>query len=298
MKNNRGALIFIFVTVLIDIIGIGIIIPVIPTLITKLTGANLNEASIIGGWMMVCYASMQFLFSPVLGELSDQYGRKPILLLALFGLSIDYVLHALSPTITWLFIARILGGITGSSHTVATSYIADISSKENKAKNFGMIGAAFGLGFVIGPALGGIFGAMDTRLPFYIAAGLSLANVIFGWIAVPESLKPENRRPMNFHKMIPGVSLFNLGKYKSFGLLLFSLFLVNIAGQSLPATWTYFTMEMYEWNEAQVGYSLSAVGILVAIVQGFLIGKFVKRFGERKTILIGFAFWTFGMFLP
>jgi len=297
MKNNKGALIFIFITVLIDIIGIGIIIPVIPTIITDLTGASLNQASIIGGWMMACYAGMQFLFSPVLGEISDQYGRKPILLLALFGLSIDYILHALAPTITWLFIARILGGITGSSHSVATSYIADVSTKENKAKNFGLVGAAFGLGFVIGPALGGIFGEIDTRLPFYIAAGLSLANFIFGWIAVPESLKVENRRKINFKKMIPGVSLANLGQYKSFGLLLFSLFLIRVAGQSLPATWTYFTMEMYDWNEAQVGYSLSAVGILVAIVQGGLIGRFVKKFGEEKTIKIGLFFWIIGMFL-
>ncbi|MFT4661088.1 MAG: DHA1 family tetracycline resistance protein-like MFS transporter [Patiriisocius sp.] len=297
MKNNKSALVFIFATVLIDIIGIGIIIPVIPALINDLSGMTLNEAAEIGGWMMVCYALMQFLFSPVLGELSDRFGRKPILLIALFGLSIDYIIQAQAPSIFWLFVARFLAGITGASHTVATAYIADISSKENKAKNFGMIGAAFGLGFIIGPAIGGIFGAIDIRLPFYIAAGLAFANFVFGLVFVPESLTIENRRKIEYKKMLPGVSLFNLGQYKSFGLLLFALFLANLAGQALPSTWTYFTMEMYGWNEAEVGYSLSAVGFLVAIVQGLLVGVSVKKFGSIKTVKIGFVFWTIGMFL-
>ena len=170
-------------------------------------------AVIYGMWLTTAFAGMQFLFAPVLGEISDQFGRKPILLISLLGLSIDYLIHAWAPTITWLFIGRFLAGITGASFTVATAYIADISTLEEKAKNFGLIGAAFGLGFIIGPGIGGYFGEMDIRLPFYIAAGLTFANFLFGWFVVPESLTKENRRKIQFQKMIPGVSLFALRNY-------------------------------------------------------------------------------------
>lgn len=291
------ARIFIFITILVDVIGLGIIIPVMPSLIVSLTGSDLSEASAYGGVLLISFALMQFLFSPILGELSDKYGRRPILLLALFGLGIDYLIHAFAPTISWLIFGRILAGIMGASFTVANAYMADISAPEDKAKNFGMLGAAFGFGFIIGPSIGGIFGAIDIRLPFFIAAGFSMANFIFGYFILPESLPEEHRREINYRKMIPGLSLVHLGRFKGIGPMVMAFFLANIAGQALPAIWTFFTMEVFTWNEAQVGYSLSFVGLLVAIVQGGLVSIVVKKFGSSKTIVFGFILWTFGMSL-
>jgi len=297
MSVKNTSIIFIFITVMIDVIGFGIIIPVMPTLIEELTGKGISEASAYGGLLMVSFALMQFLFSPVLGELSDKYGRRPIILISLLGLFFDYLLHAFAPTITWLFIGRVLAGICGASYTTANAYIADISSQEDKAKNFGLLGAAFGFGFIIGPAIGGIFGNIDVRLPFFIAAALSMANFLFGLFFVPESLDSENRREPIFRNMLPGVSIAHIGKFAGLGLLIFALFLANIAGQSLPAIWSFFTVEVYDWNEAQIGYSLSFVGLLVALVQGGLIGIFVKKFGQEKVIIGGFILWSVGMFL-
>jgi len=297
MVNQKRALIFIFLTVMIDVIGFGIIIPVFPRLIEELTGQGLSEASAWAGLLMVSFAVMQFLFSPVMGELSDRYGRRPILLLSLIGLSLDYLLHAFATTIVWLFIGRIFAGICGASFTTANAYIADISSEEDRAKNFGLIGAAFGLGFIIGPAIGGILGDIATRLPFYVAAVLSFANFLFGYFLVPESLSPDKRRQPSLKKMIPGVSLQHLSTYKGLGLLIVALFLANVAGQVLPAIWSFFTMEVYTWDEMDVGLSLTFVGLLVAIVQGGLLCRIVKTFGEYKTILGGFMLWSVGMTL-
>lgn len=297
MKSTKTALLFIFITILVDVIGIGIILPIIPDLIMELTGEGNHMAIIYGMWLTTAFAGMQFLFSPVLGEISDRYGRRPILLLALLGLSIDYMIHAWAPTITWLFLGRFLAGITGASFTVASAYIADISTKENKAKNFGLIGAAFGVGFIIGPGIGGFFGEIDIRLPFYIAAGLTFANFVFGYFFVPESLALENRRKINFTKMIPGVSLVALRNYKGLLLLISAFFLANLAGQALPSTWSYYGIERYDWSPRQIGISLMIIGLLVAIVQGFLVGVLVKKFGKRKVIIYGFLLWTVGMLL-
>lgn len=297
MKSNKTALLFIFVTILVDVIGIGIILPIIPDLIMELTGEGIEMAVIYGMWLTTAFAGMQFLFSPVLGEISDRFGRRPILLIALLGLSIDYLIHAWAPTIIWLFVGRFLAGITGASFTVASAYIADISTPEEKAKNFGLIGAAFGLGFIIGPGIGGFFGEIDIRLPFYIAAGLTFANFVFGYFFVPESLMPENRRPINVLKMIPGVSLVSLRNYKGVLLLIFAFFLANLAGQALPSTWSYYGIERYDWNPKEIGISLMVVGLLVAIAQGFLVGIVVKKIGKKRTIIVGFLLWTIGMFL-
>lgn len=297
IENKKTAMFFIFITVLVDVIGIGIIIPIVPDLIMELTGKGTADAVIYGMWLMTAFAGMQFLFAPVLGEISDRYGRRPVLLAALLGLSIDYLIHAWAPTITWLFVGRFLAGIMGASFTVATAYIADISSKEEKAKNFGMIGAAFGLGFIIGPAIGGIFGEIDVRLPFYIAAGLSFLNFVFGIFFVPESLTQENRRPMVFKKMIAGVSLLSLNKYKGVLLLIVAFFIANLAGQVLPTVWPYYGIERYEWSPKDIGISLMIIGLMVAIVQGFLIGWATKKFGQRKVVSYGFLLWTLGMFL-
>lgn len=297
MKSKKTALLFIFITILVDVIGIGIILPIIPEFIMELTGEGNHMAVIYGMWLTTAFAGMQFFFSPVLGEISDQYGRKPILLLSLLGLSIDYLIHAWAPTITWLFIGRFLAGITGASFTVASAYIADISTLEEKAKNFGLIGAAFGLGFIIGPGIGGYFGDIDIRLPFYIAAGLTFANFLFGWLLVPESLSQENRRPINFLKMVPGVSLVALRNYKGVLLLIAAFFLANLAGQALPTVWSYFTIERFDWSPKEIGLSLVAVGLLVAFVQGVLVGRAIGWFGKQKVVTFGFLLWTFGMFL-
>jgi len=297
MKSRKAGVIFAFITVLIDLIGVGIIIPVIPKLIRELSSVELSDAAGIGGWLMTSFALMQFLFSPLLGELSDKHGRRPILLIAIFFLAIDYVLHALAPTLLWLFIGRILAGMAGGSVTVATAYIADVSTPETKSRNFGLIGAAFGLGFIIGPIIGGIFGEYGARIPFWIAAGMGILNLLFGLFFVPESLPKEKRREIDYAKIIPGVSLFTLGKFGGFLGLLGAFFLANLAGQALPSTWTFFTIEQFGWSEKEIGYSLAAVGFLTAIVQGGLIGPLTKKFGQRKVIIFGFLLWCVGMFL-
>lgn len=297
MKSKKTALLFIFITILVDVIGIGIIAPIIPEFIMQLTGEGNHMAVIYGMWLTTAFAGMQFFFSPVMGEISDRYGRKPILLLSLLGLSFDYLVHAWAPTIMWLFVGRFLAGITGASVTVATAYIADISTLEEKAKNFGLIGAAFGLGFIIGPGIGGYFGDIDIRLPFYIAAGLTFANFLFGWSMVPESLSEENRRPINVLKMIPGVSLAALRNYKGVLLLIAAFFLASLAGQALPTVWSYFAIERFDWSPKQIGLSLVVVGLLVAFVQGFLVGRAVEWFGKQKVVTFGFLLWTLGMFL-
>ena len=297
MNSKRIAFIFIFCTVLVDMIGIGVIIPVIPNLIRDLTGLGISDASAYGGGLLIAFALMQFLFSPVLGELSDRFGRRPVLLIALLGLSIDYVLHAVAPTVTWLFIGRVLAGICGASYTVANAYIADISAPEERAKNFGILGAAFGLGFIIGPAIGGFFGEIDVRLPFYIAAGLTFVNFLIGLAFVPESLPPEKRRKMMPRKMIPGVSLVHIGKYAGLSGLILALFLANVAGQTLPAIWSFFCIEQFDWSERDIGISLAVVGIVVSFAQAVLVGILVKRWGQTKVIIFGFTLWTIGMFL-
>jgi DHA1 family tetracycline resistance protein-like MFS transporter len=296
-KNNPAAIRFIFITILIDIIGLGIIIPVIPTLINELTGGNLSEASIYGGWLLFTYAFMQFLCSPILGGLSDQYGRRPILLISLLGLGIDYLFLAVAPTIFWLFVGRIIAGIGGSSITTASAYIADISKPEQRAQNFGLLGAAFGLGFIIGPVIGGIMGEYGTRIPFYVAAGIALLNVLYGYFILPESLQPENRRPFTWKRANPVGTLSELKKYPIIMGLVTCLVLVYIAAHAIQSNWAYFTMERFDWGEAEVGYSLGFVGLMIALVQGVLIRPIVKKVGEVNTVYIGLSFNTLGFLL-
>ncbi len=291
------SLVFIFITVLVDVIGIAIIIPVIPDIIKGLTGEGISEAATYGGLLAGSYALMQFLFSPVLGELSDRYGRRPILLISLLGLGIDYIFFAFAPTVIWLFVGRFIAGIFGASFSVANAYIADISTKENKAKNFGLIGVAFGVGFMIGPVIGGLLGKFGTEVPFLFSAGLTLLNFMFGLFFIPESLPKEKRRKVNFKKMIPFVSIGALSKHKYLFGLIIAFILANLAGQVMPSTWSYFTMENYGWEELDVGISLGVVGLLVGIVQGGLIGWVVKKYGNKKVILAGFTLWTIGMIL-
>lgn len=298
MKTTpNNALLFIFITVLVDVIGLGIIIPIVPKLIENLTGLGINEASKYGGWLLFSFAIMQFIFSPILGGLSDRFGRRPILLLSLFGLGLDYIFHAFAPSIAWLFVGRIIAGIMGASFSTATAYIADISSPEKRAQNFGLIGAAFGLGFIIGPVIGGISSKWGTNVPFLIAAGLTLLNVIYGYFVLPESLSKDNRRAFEWKRANPISSLKNLRKHPVVSGLVISLVLTFIASHAVQSNWSFYTMYKFNWTAEIVGYSLAVVGVLVAFVQGFLIRKIIPRLGQVKSIYLGMSFSTLGLLL-
>ncbi len=297
MKNRRAAIGFIFFTVLIDIIGLGIIIPVIPSLISELIGGTTSQAAIYGGWLLFSYAFFSFLFAPVLGGLSDRFGRRPILLLALLGLTVDYIFVALAPTITWLFVARVISGICGGSITTANAYIADISTPEKRAQNFGIIGAAFGLGFIIGPLIGGVLGEIGTRVPFYAAAGLTFANFLYGFFVVPESLSNENRRPFTWKRANPVGTLLQLRNYPAIIGLLVALFFVYIGQHATHSTWAYFTTENFGWSEAEIGYSLAFVGLMISIVQGVIIRPVIKSMGQEKALVIGLSFNAAGLLM-
>ena len=299
MASKRNAAVgFIFITLLIDIIGFGIIIPVMPTLISQLKQVDISTASKYGSLLMFAYAIVQFFFAPILGNfLCDKYGRRPVLLFSLFGFGIDYLFMALAPTYAWLFIGRIIAGITGASMTTGAAYIADISTPENRAKNFGMIGAAFGLGFIIGPMLGGLLGGFGPRIPFYAAAALALINWVYGYFVLPESLSKENRRPFEWKRANPVGSLLHLKKYPAIGGLAVSIFLVYLAAHAIMSNWSYFTMYRFGWNEKMVGISLAVVGVLVATVQGGLTRIINPRFGNEKTLYTGLALYAIGMLL-
>ena len=296
-KNQNHALTFIFITLLIDVIGIGIIIPVLPQLIQQLTGGNLSEAARYGGLLMFAYASMQFLFSPILGGLSDQYGRRPVLLASLFGFGIDYLFLGFAPTIFWLFIGRLIAGITGASFTTAGAYIADVSTPEKRAQNFGLIGMAFGVGFIIGPVVGGILGHYGPRVPFFVSAGLTLLNCIYGYFVLPESLKTENRRQFDWKRANPAGSLRQLQKYPAVMGLVASLFFIYVAGHATQGIWSYYVMEKFGWNQDMVGYSLGFVGLMVAIVQGGLTRILIPKLGEERAVFVGLGFYVIGFVL-
>ena len=297
-SNKKSAAIgFIFITMLIDITGWGIIIPVIPKLIKELIHGDISEAAKYGGWLTFAYAITQFLFAPLIGNLSDKFGRRPIILISLFAFSMDYLLLAFAPTITWLFVGRIIAGLTGASITTASAYIADVSTPENRAKNFGMIGAAFGLGFIIGPVIGGLLGQYGSRVPFYAAACLCLLNFLYGYFILPESLAQENRRNFNLKRANPIGAFMNIRKRPSLYGLLFSLFLVYVASHSIQGNWSYFTMYKFGWDEKMVGISLGVIGLLVGLVQGVLIRWINPRLGNEKSIYVGLALYTIGLFL-
>ncbi|KUG05871.1 TCR/Tet family MFS transporter [Solirubrum puertoriconensis] len=295
--KRKAALGFIFVTLLIDVIGFGIIIPVLPDLIRQLTGGSISEAAQYGGWLVFAFAVMQFLFSPVLGNLSDRYGRRPVLLISLFGFGLDYILLAFAPTMAWLFVGRLIAGITGASMTTATAYIADVSPPEDRAQNFGMVGAAFGLGFIIGPVIGGVLGELGPRVPFLAAAGLTFLNWLYGYLVLPESLKPENRRPFELRRANPIGSLRQLQRYPVVLGLVGSLVFIYIAAHATQSTWSYYTMEKFGWNKAWVGYSLGVVGLMVALVQGVLIRYINPRLGAARSIYLGMALYAVGFAL-
>ncbi|AIL45943.1 tetracycline resistance MFS efflux pump [Elizabethkingia anophelis] len=296
-KKTNTAIGFIFITMLIDITGWGIIIPVIPKLIEELIHGDISEAAKYGGWLSFAYAFTQFIFAPLVGNLSDKYGRRPIILISLLGFAIDYVFLALSPNIIWLFIGRVIAGMTGASITTASAYIADISTEENRAKNFGLIGAAFGMGFIIGPVLGGLLGQFGSRVPFYAAAVLCLINFIYGYFILPESLDKDHRRAFEWKRANPIGSLFMLKKHPKISGLILVLILVYIGAHAVQSNWSYFTMYMFGWKEKEVGLSLGLIGLLVGLVQGVLIRWINPKIGNERSIYYGLGLYAIGMLL-
>ncbi|HEX4375344.1 MAG TPA: TCR/Tet family MFS transporter, partial [Puia sp.] len=296
-RSKQAALGFIFVTLLIDVTGWGIIIPVMPKLIEQLIHGSVNVASKYGGWLTFAYAFMQFICAPILGNLSDKYGRRPVLLFSLFGFGIDYLFLSFAPTIAWLFVGRAIAGITGASFTTASAYIADISTNENRAKNFGMVGAAFGLGFIVGPVIGGLLGQFGPRVPFYAAAGLCLLNWLYGYFILPESLSKEHRREFEWKRANPVGALAHLKKYPTLIGLFISLTFIYIAAHAVQSNWSYFTIYRFNWTEKMVGISLSVVGLLIALVQAGLIRIITPKIGNERSIYIGLGLYALGLFL-
>lgn len=283
---RTAALIFVWITVLLDMMALGLIIPVLPPLVVEFMGGNDAEGAEIYALFGFAWALMQFLFAPVMGSLSDRYGRRPVILLSNLGMGLDYVLMALAPNLVWLFIGRLLSGITSASFSSAFAYIADVTAPEKRAKAFGMIGAAFGVGFVLGPALGGLLGHEDPRLPFWVAAGLSLVNFLYGLFVLPESLPLDKRSPFKLKAANP---IGAMGLLRSAGLTRYATikFLGDLAHVVLPSTFVLYAGYSFGWGTREVGLTLAAVGIGSMIVQGGLIGPIVKALGEAKALILG-----------
>ncbi len=296
--NRKAAMGFIFITLLIDVTGFGLIIPVMPKLIEQLLhDSSISRASQYGGYLTFAYAFMQFIFAPVLGNLSDKYGRRPVLLFSLFGFGIDYLFLSFAPSIGWLFVGRLIAGVTGASFTTASAYIADVSTKENRAQNFGMIGAAFGLGFIIGPLIGGLLGELGPRIPFLVAAGLALTNWLYGYFVLPESLDKEHRRPFEWRRANPVGSLLQLKKYPAVIGLIGSLILVYLAAHAVQSNWSFFNIEKFKWTPKMIGISLGVVGLLVGAVQGGLVRIVNPKIGNEKSVYVGLALYALGLLL-
>lgn len=298
MSEKRTAgLTFIFITLLIDVTGFGIIIPILPKLIQELVHGDLSTASRWGGVLMFIFAIMQFFFAPIIGGLSDQYGRRPVLLATLFAFALDFILQGLAPSIWWLFAGRLIAGITGASFSTAGAYIADVSEPEKRAQNFGIIGAAFGLGFILGPVIGGFLGQYGSRVPFFASAVLAFLNFAYGYFILPESLKPENRRPFEWKRANPIGTLVRVRQYPVLMSLLGALSFVYIAGHANQSTWSYIMIDKFNWDERMVGVSLGWVGLTVGIVQGGLTRIIIPKLGQVKALYWGFTLNALGFVL-
>jgi len=291
---SKAAFYFILITVVFDMLAFGIIAPVLPDLIRQFQGGDFARASAITGYFGLAWATMQFIFSPLLGAWSDRFGRRPVILISCFGLAIDYIFMALAPSLRWLFVGRLVSGITTSNIATAFAYVTDVTPADKRAKPFGLISAAFGLGFVIGPAVGGYLGDINLRFPFWAAAGLSLANAVYGFFILPESLPPERRAKSAWHMANPLGALGLLRSHRELAGLSIVLALYYLAHNSLPSMWALYTEYRYSWSHRDVGTSLTLVGVCAALVSGVLVGPFVKRFGERRSVLSGLLFGVVG----
>jgi DHA1 family tetracycline resistance protein-like MFS transporter len=299
MSKRSPAVVFIFITLLIDVTGFGIIIPVMPKLVLSLLGegATLSLAATYGGWLISSYAITQFFCAPIVGGLSDRFGRRPVLLGSLFGFAVDYLFLVFAPTIGWLFVGRIVAGAMGASFTTAGAYIADISTPENRAQNFGVVGAAFGLGFIIGPSIGGLLGDYGDRVPFMVAGGLTLLNWLYGFFILPESLKPENRRKFEWKRANPVGTLVSLWKYPVIANMLIALTFVYVAVHAVQSNWSYYTMEKFGWTAKNIGISLAVIGFAFALVQGVLIRRIIPALGQTRSVYFGLGFYALGFLL-
>jgi len=281
---------FVLASVLIDAIGFGIILPVIPGLILEVSGQPIAEATRIGGFLLLVFAVLQFFCGPLIGNLSDRFGRRPVLLLSMLCFGLDYLAMALAPSLTWLFIGRALAGVAGAIFGPANAFLADVTPPAKRAQAFGMMGAAFGMGFIIGPAIGGLLGQLGTRAPFYAAAALALINLVYGFFVLPESLPKERRRAFDWKRANPLGTLLALRRHPGVLGIAAALLLWQIAHQVYPATWAFFIIAKFGWSPAAIGGSLAYAGIFMALTQALLTGKAVKTFGERSTAYIGMAF--------
>lgn len=286
-RDSPLTLACILITILLDMVGYGIIVPVLPELLKELTGGSVAQAAVIGGWLVFLYASIQFISSPILGNLSDRYGRRPVLLLALVGLTFDYTVMGFAPVVWYLFIGRFVSGVAGASVATATAYMADITPPAKRTQRFGFIGAAFGLGFIIGPIIGGELGTFGPKVPFYAAAALAFANFLFGVFVLPESLTRNQRRPFDIRRANPFGAMLALRQYPVVLWLLGALLSFTMAAQAFPAVYNYFTIEVFNFSSSQIGRSLGAFGITFALFQALAVGPLTKRFGETAVVLIG-----------
>lgn len=284
---GRHAFTFVLVTVLLDMVGFGIIIPVLPALIEDVGEVGLAQAAAIGGWMYFAFSLAQFVSAPLMGNLSDRFGRRPLLLLAFLGLGLDYVLSALAPTLFWLFVGRVLAGVCGSSWVIANAFIADVKAPEDRAKAFGLMGAAFGVGFVIGPAIGGLLGELGPRVPFWVAAGISFLNLVYGWFVLPETLPRDKRRAFEWRRANPFGAFAVFRRYPGVLPLCGVLFVFFFASSVYAAIWPFWGMAKFGWSESMVGLTLAVFGLVMAGFQGGLTGPAVKRWGERRVAVIG-----------
>ena len=295
MARRQPAVGFIFVTLVLDVLGIGLIVPILPKLIEELSAGDVTQASRTYGLLAALYSLMQFLCAPLLGNLSDRFGRRPVILNSLLGSGLDLLLLAWAPTLPWFYLGRILAGVSGASFSAATAYIADVTPPERRAQSFGLIGAAFGLGFIIGPVLGGVLGNYGLRIPFLAAAGLTLVNWLYGLFVLPESLKPENRRAFEWSRANPVTSLLALRRYPVVFGLAGTYFLINLAHQVFPSTWVLYTTHRYGWSVRETGLSLGLVGIMAAVVQAGLSRRIIPALGEEKATLLGLLVGTVSM---
>lgn len=284
MSVRRPAVLFIFITLVLDILGIGLIVPVLPKLIQHYQGGDVAAGSFSYGMLAALYALMQFLFAPLIGSISDRYGRRPVILVSLLGSAIDYFLIAFAPNLIWFAIGRIVAGITAANYAAASAYIADVSPPEKRAANFGLIGAAFGIGFIIGPIVGGGLATWGVKVPFFVAGGLTLINWAYGWFVLPESLAPENRRVFSWSRSNPVGALFALRRFPALMGLVTCYFIAVLAHQVYPSIWVLYTTYRYGWTELQTGLSLAAVGVMAGMVQGGLTKRVVGWLGEQKTV--------------
>lgn len=295
--QNRRAFSFIVITLVLDAMGIGLILPVMPDLITGIQGGTLGDAALWAGVMATVFAMMQFVFGPVVGALSDTYGRRPVLLISLFVMCLDYIVMAVAQSLWLLLIARIIGGITAATHSTANAYVADISEPDQKSKNFGILGAAFGVGFVLGPVIGGLLAEFGSRAPFYAAAILAGANMIFGYFVLPETVTDHIRRPFEWRRANPVGAFRQIGRLPKLRVLVALFFIYEFALIVYPAIWAYFTKERFDWDPGMIGISLAVYGISMALVQAVLFRWVVDRYGETKTIIWGMGFEIFAFFV-